>query len=339
MSDTDEYKTAFVLGKPIKNPADFYGREKLIGRLYDHILAMQPVSVVGEHRCGNTSVLYQLLHEDVRARYLTPADDARLIFAFVSAQLASENTEALFRRIALAIRRADPDAEVDPERAFDNVWLETYLEALGDRGRRLVLLLDEVELLADFQDEFWQWFEVLVAEYDLSVVTSSRIDLSQFRLEYGRGPAFFNLLRSEYTGSFTPETVQRFIKEKSEITEFDFNAVASQLADLAGRFPFYVQLASALIYLHAAGGSRISEAGMEEVRRDFQMRTQSLFADAWRKLPPVEREVLTRMARGSYDIGSHTVVDREALESLTRRGYVVDNRIFSSVFAEFVQEQ
>jgi hypothetical protein len=339
VSEADSFKTAFVLGKPIKNPADFYGREKLLGRLYDHILVMQPVSVVGEHRCGNTSVLYQLLHDDVRARYLTPADDARLIFAFVSAQLASENTDALFRRIALAIRRADPDADVHSEAAFDNVWLESYLEALADRNRRLVLLLDEVELLSDFETEFWQWFEVLVAEYDLSVVASSRMDLSQFRLEHERGPAFFNLLRSEYLGSFTPETIQKFIKEKSEITEFDFTAVAADLADLAGRFPFYVQLAAALIYLHAAGESTITPDALEEVRRDFRMRTQSLFADAWRKLPHVEREVLTRMARGSYDMGSHTVADREALESLTRRGYVVDHHIFSTAFAQFVQEQ
>ncbi len=338
MSEDDAPRTAFVLGKPIKNPADFYGREKLLGRLYEHVLAMQPVAVVGEHRCGNTSVLYQLLHAEVRARYLTPADDHRLIFAFVSCQLASDSPEAMFRRIALAIRRADAEAEVDPEEEFDQAWLERYLESLGDRRKRLVLLLDEVELVADFE-EFWTWFEVLVAEYDLSVVASSRTDLSQFRLENGRGPAFFNLFRSEYLGSFTKETVQRFLKEKSEITEFNFVAAADDMFDLAGRFPFYVQLAAAIMYVHASGENTITPAQRDEVRREFGMRTQSLFADAWRKLPGREREVLTRMGRGAHESSNHSIADRDALESLERRGYVVDGRIFSSAFTDFVNEQ
>jgi hypothetical protein len=69
------------------------------------------------------------------------------------------------------------------------------------------------------------------------------------------------------------------------------------------------------------------------------MRTQSLFADAWRKLPPREREVLTRMARGAHESGGHTVSEKDAMESLERRGYVVDGQIFSSVFSDFVNEQ
>ncbi len=332
-------RTAFVLGKPIKNPADFYGREKLLAQLYEHILAMQPVSVVGEHRCGNTSVLYQLLNEDVRARHLTPAEDGALAFAFISSQLASESRAAFFRRVGLAVRRADPDAVVRDGSARDHVWMEGYLEGLRDRGRRLVLLLDEVELLAGLGEDFWQWFEVVVAEYDLSVVASSRVDLSQYRGENEAAPAFFNLVRSEYLGSFSKATVELFIKEKSEITDFDFTAVQDELYDLAGRFPFYVQLAAAIVYLHAGGENRISEAQMAEVRKEFRMRTSSLFADAWRKLPPEERDVLVRLERGAYKPGHETVSAKEALEALERRGYVVDGAIFSSAFAEFVAAQ
>lgn len=337
MNEATAPRTAFVLGKPIKNPADFYGRTELLGRLYDHILAMQPVSVVGEHRCGNTSVLYQLQHPDVARRYLPEAEAERLVFAFVSGQLASDSPEALFRRIGLAVRRADPAAEIDISGARNHVWLESYLEALDDRGKRLVLLLDEVELLAGFEESFWKWFEVLVAEYDLSVVASSRADLSVHRSEHG-GPAFFNLFRSEYLGSFKPETVAQFLREKSELTDFDFTAVADRLYDLAGRFPFYVQLAAAVMYLHA-GTDSITEEQMNEVRREFGMRAASLFADAWAKLPEIERDVLTHMARDPGAEPASTVAEREALDSLVRRGYVLDDRIFSSAFAEFVRDQ
>ena len=102
------YRTPFVLGKPIKNPADFYGRREVLRELFDAVLNGQLVSVVGEHRCGNTSVIYQMLHPDQRRRYLTPEQDRTLLFALITGQLAAEGPDAFFRRIGRSHGRDRP---------------------------------------------------------------------------------------------------------------------------------------------------------------------------------------------------------------------------------------
>ncbi len=336
MSEERAYRTPFVLGKPIKNPADFYGRSKLLRGLFQALLQSQRVAVVGEHRCGNTSVLYQLLHPEVRARHLSPAEDHSLVFVFVSCQLAGGSPGGLLRRIAVALRRADEEAdgEVDPA-AVDQAWLLSYLEQLADRHKRLVLLLDEFEVLAELDPAFWDWFEVLANEYDVAIIASTRTDLSQYRTEHG-GPPFFNTFRSDYMGSFTPTTVDLFLRDKTELTDFDFVAVRDVIQDLAGRFPFYMQMAAALIYVTAGGEPRLSAAQLETVQREFRSQTGKLFEDAWNKLPAPERQALSWLAIG--EAGQGVSLSDEVLTSLERRGYLIDGRIFSSPFRDFIHQ-
>lgn len=336
MSETT-YRTPFVLGKPIKNPADFYGRQAVLRQLYDAALNKETVAVVGEPRCGNTSILYQLLHEEQRARYLKPEQDRGLLFAFVSGQLGAEGADSLLRRIALSVRRADTDAIIDVGFEVTTEWFEHYLEDLTDRGRRLVLLLDEVEVLAHIERRFWGWLETLVSEYDISVIASAHVDPSQYRSEQGEGPPFFNLFRSIYVGSFSEATFDLFLKEKSEITDFDYKAVRDVILDLAGRYPFYTQVAAALFYLFAAGASKVTDAELAEIRREFAVRNAALFEDAWNRLPPDEREALTWMALGAQPAVGDDHAD--ALRTLERRGYVVDGRIFSSAFGDYLRER
>lgn len=336
MSEERAYRTPFVLGKPIKNPADFYGRSQLLRSLYQALLQGQRVAVVGEHRCGNTSVLYQLLHPEVRARFLAPAEDHSLVFAFVSCQLVGGSPTGFLRRIALALRRADGAAEttLDPANV-DQAWLLSYVEQLAQQHRRLVLLLDEFEVLAEMDPAFWEWFEVLVNEYDVAIIASTRTDLSQYRTEQG-GPPFFNTFRSAHMGSFSPATVEIFLRDKSELTDFDFLAVRDLMQDLAGRFPFYMQMAAALIYVTAGGEARLSDAQVDTVQREFRAQTGKLFEDAWNKLPADERRALSWMAIGQG--ANRSALSDEALVSLERRGYLIEGRIFSSAFRDFIRQ-
>jgi hypothetical protein len=338
MPESEAHRTPFVLGTPIKNPADFFGRKGVLGELYDAILDHQLVTVVGEHRCGNTSVIYQLLHPEQRDRYLSGQQDESLQFAIVSAQLGSESTRAFLRRIGLSLRRADAESRGELPEEVDQIWLENYLEDLADRGRRLVLLIDEIEVLADLESSFWEWFQGLITQYDVAIVATSRSDLGRFRSEREVGPPFFNMFRSVYIGSFSPETVSHFFREKSEITDFDFFGVRDFIEELAGRFPYYMQVASALCYLQGAGGSALSDEQRETVRREFAARTRMLFDDAWPKLPPGERDALTWMVLGDPP-AEHATELRQATQSLERRGYVLEGRIFSRAFSDYVRER
>lgn len=339
MTDANRTQTPFVLGKPIKNPADFYGREGVLRELYQAILNGQLVAVVGEHRCGNTSIIYQLMHPEVRERHLAPAEDAALVFAFVSSQLAADSPEALLRRMSRSIRRADPDAEVDFNAEIDRGWLEDYLEELSVRGMKLVLLMDEFESIARFPDDFWEWLQVLVSEYDVSIIATTRHDLGRYRAETGEGPPFFNHFINMPVGSFSEATFEHFLREKSELTDFDFLAVRDVISDLAGRYPYYLQLAAALFYLNDAGSGTVSQSKIDDIVRDFKVRTSMLFDDAWHKLPAVERELLAWMVLDIHPTIRQTQPYVDALESLTRRGYALDGHVFSSAFVDYIRQK
>ncbi len=338
MTERHDPRTPFVLGKPIKNPADFYGRRRILRELYQAILNAELVALVGEHRCGNTSIIYQLLHEQQRAAHLSAEQDAGLVFALVSSQLATEGPDALLRRIARAVRRTEADGGPEVSLPADHLWFEDYLDDLADRRRRLVLLVDEFEILAGFDPSFWEWFQTLITERDVSMVVTTHTDLSRFRTERRAGPPFYNMFRSVYVGSFCPLTVDQFLREKSEITDFDFSSVRDVIDELAGRYPYYLQVAAALFYLFAGGESRVSPEQVEQVRAEFRLRTAALFDDAWRKLPQAERCALTllsihaRPENGQEDFEA-------AVQSLERRGYVLDGRIFSSALADQIRER
>lgn len=338
MSETRDLRTPFILGKPIKNPADFYGRRRILRELYQAVLNAELVALVGEHRCGNTSIIYQLLHEQQRAAHLSPEQDAGLVFALVSSQLATEGPDALLRRIARAVRRTDVENVAAPGTPADSLWFENYLDDLADRRRRLVLLVDEFEVLASFEPSFWDWFQTLVTERDVSMVVTTHTDLSRFRTERRAGPPFYNMFRSTYVGSFCPTTVDQFLREKSEITEFDFSSVRDTIDELAGRYPYYLQVAAALFYLFAGGESRVSAHQIEQVRTEFKLRTAALFEDAWRKLPQSERCALALLSVDKRPEDGEEEFEA-ALESLERRGYVLEGRIFSSALADFVRER
>jgi len=335
----NESSSPFVLGRPIKDPSEFHGRERELRELFESIANMQPVALVGEHRCGNTSLLYQMLHDDVQERFLDMDERARMLFAFVNSQLAGESPEALFRRIARAIRRADDASGADFEAQIDAFWIEDYLEDLADRGRRLVLLLDEFEVLASFEASFWEWFRGLITEYDVSIVVATRVELGGFRDEWGSGSPFFNMFRTIYVGSFTSAETEGFLRAAADASGYDFPALAEQIGELAGRFPYYMQVACELFHERASvDGEFGTPAQVESVAAEFRARTEAHFEDIWSKLPEQEREALRWLAVDQRPVQpSESMAFDQALPNLTRRGYVVAGRIFSAPFRDYIQ--
>ena len=268
-------RNPFVLGKPIKDPSDFFGRELELRELFESVLHMQPVALVGEHRCGNTSILYQMLNPEVRREYFPEAAEEEMIFVFVNAQLAAEGPDSFYRRVARAVKRADPEADIDLSDDIDNFWIEDYLEDLADREKRLVVLLDEFEVLASFAAGFWEWFRGLITEYDMSIVVATRVELGEFRDEWGSGSPFFNMFRSIYIGSFQPSEVDELFDAASEASGVDFSRVRPTIDELAGRFPYYLQVVGALFFEASRNGDLDgSPEQIAAVTAEFAARTE-----------------------------------------------------------------
>jgi DNA-binding winged helix-turn-helix (wHTH) protein len=330
----------FVLGKPIKDPDDFYGRTDELRELFESVINIQPVALVGEHRCGNTSILFQMMHPEVQCRHLDPADVEGLVFAFFNSQLAADGPDTFYRRVARAIKKADPDADIDLEDDIDPFWIEDYLEDLTGRDKRLVILMDEFEVLAGFKSSFWEWYRGLIIQYDVSIVVASRVEVGEFRDDWGTGSPFFNMFRSIYVGSFTPREVDDFLTRTAEIAEVDFTPVRSAIDQLAGRFPYYLQVAAALFFdLSAREALTGSAEQIAAAAQEFTTRNEPHFEDIWHKLPAAERDALAWLAVGATPDPREALGFNQARPILERRGYIIDGRIFSTAFADFVRRQ
>lgn len=334
-----ELRNPFVLGKPIKDPADFFGRKHELQELFESVVNMQPVALVGEHRCGNTSLLYQLLNADVRARFLDAQEESGLLFLLVTAQLAAEGPEAFYRRIARAAERADPETVVEVETP-DTFWIEDYLDDLADSGRRLVLLLDEFEVLSSFESGFWEWFRGLIIEYDMSIVVATRVELGSFRDEWGVGSPFFNMFRAIYVGSFSMAEVDEFLNTVSERSGVDYHPMRATILSLSGQFPYFLQVATSQCHRIA---DREPLTGTPDqvawVEHEFASRMGAHFEDIWARLPASERDALAWLAVGARPEGREGVGFQHALPVLERRGYLVNGEVFSTSFADFVRRQ
>jgi DNA-binding winged helix-turn-helix (wHTH) protein len=335
-----DLRSPFVLGKPIKDPADFYGREHELRELFESVVNMQPVALVGEHRCGNTSLLYQIQNEAVQARYLSPTTRDQLLLVFVTAQLAAEGPDAFYRRLARAMERADENAKADFDAPIDTFWIEDYLDDLTDRGMRLVLLLDEFEVMSSFESGFWEWFRGLITEYDLSIVVATRVELGSFRDEWGVGSPFFNMFRAIYIGSFSPADIELFFQGVGERTGVDFTPMKPLILALAGRFPYFLQVATALCHeLAQREPLAATPDQIAFIEQEFRVRTEAHFEDIWQRLPDSERDGMAWLAVGARPEGREGLGFQQALPVLERRGYLVDGQIFSTMFADYVRHQ
>ncbi len=335
-----ETRNPFVLGKPIKDRRDFYGRRDELRELFESIVRMQPVAIIGEHRCGNTSILYQLMNPEVQREYLAEPDREALLFAFVNAQLSADGPESFYRRIGRALRRSEPDLAATADETVDPGWIEDCLDRIAGDGRRVVLLMDEFEVLAGFQASFWEWFRGLITEYDVSIVVASRVELGQYRAEWGTGSPFFNMFRSLFVGSFTRAEVEEFLAGTSAVAGIDWSPVRAAIEALGGRFPYFLQVAGSLFYTLAMrqplSGS-VEE--LEAVSREFSGMVAAHLEHTWTRLPETEREALSWLAVAAEPEDRERIGFRQALLRLERRGYVVDGRIFSTAFRDFILQQ
>ncbi len=148
----------FYHGNPVA-PDQFLDRRGELRRLVNRIVNRgQSSAVVGEPRTGKTSLLEYLAAQDTRMQ-LYGQEGEKLLFSFLDAQtLGGQFTQAQFWEFALQPLRdriidLDPD---DPlaqayavcrENDFGTFVLECLLAQIAQVGWRLVLMLDEFDVL------------------------------------------------------------------------------------------------------------------------------------------------------------------------------------------------
>lgn len=317
----------YHVGQPVTG-ADFFGRAKELRIILEHVENRGSISLVGERRIGKTSLLLHLMEESVQRAYL--AAPAQFAFIFVTGKLVRRQKvffDILFRELqhrGLTIFTRSEGVTDDP------VLLEGYLRDLRRQGKRLVILMDELEDMArqdsDFCLDFFNFLRGIAESYQVSFVTATRQCLKAACPAEVTGSPFFNLFLERRLGSWSPAEFEHFLAETSRRSGVALDSHREQIQDLGGRYPFFVQLACWLCF--EAGG----QFDPRRIRKDFATRARDHFEYIWDHLEAEEREAVQLLARGTQPAST------SVMDNLVEKGYVIDGRLFSSAFGEYVRE-
>jgi len=314
---------------PIKEPARFFGRRQELQTTFEAVYEAASLWLVGERKCGKTSFLYRILDHEVQAEHL-PADHP-LLFVYIDCRSGIETSRQLFREAFRLVMAQEPSFRFEPTRELDSFQIQDYLYRLAPK--RLVLLLDNFDYTVaseHFLLDDHDFLKSVTSRSNVSIVAVTRPMGTKSEIE--TSPFFASLLRDDF-GAFTHEEFEKFIQVTSTQSGVQLEDYREKILDLAGYFPYFVQLACSL-YFEAITGQRFGQVDKHTaIRQEFTAQVQNDFALMWQDLNPDEREalrVLTEQGR---------VRETLHVRRLRARGYIVEDKLFSSVFRDFVLQQ
>lgn len=296
---------SYIVGHPIKHPADFYGRHEQITRFFEIIggRQAQSVSVLGVRRAGKTSFLQYVAHPTTMAQYLPNPDEYTMIYLDMSScKTPSDFYYRLLQRLRMSLGKVRTDFlwKESPQGQTKLYDVEAYLCQFPDT--RIVLLLDEFDHLRTeaFTHDFLTELRAMtgVLDYELACVTASYWDLYTLGARLGLPPTspFYNI--------FYPTPIYMSSLELTEATSLIDTPAAKggvrftedevrDIQALAGSLPFFVQATAAKWFRHKRTGSAPDpEAARQQLAADLA----PYFDQWWHNFSSSERAILLTVA-------------------------------------------
>jgi hypothetical protein len=309
------------------NPA-YRGRGTAMHSLLPNLRRTDPapdwICLLGERRFGKTSAL-RFLHETVKGR-------ANLHAAFIDLlTIRPRNPEGFYAGVSRALVRVAALPAERPLRGFDD--LEEFLYRLREDGQRLLLFIDEFDLVAgerQFPQSFFDELRGAGQHLPLTLVLASAVPLLQVAHGGAFGSPFFNVFLAEQLRPLSDEEARALVLSPPG-GPAGLEAVADEILALAGRHPYLLQLAC-----HEACRLR-DAAGQSDVvalRLAFCSKTQQHFQSVWEHLDEQDRQALGELAQGGRSPSA-------TLSRLEERGFVEAGSldVGGRGFTEFVRSR
>ena len=312
----------FQYGAPV-SPDRFYGRVSAIADVKNRIgaISAQCVNIVGLRRSGKSSFLRYIKE---RPQVFFQDSQQPLI---VSLDLQNSKFHDHYGLMEGLRRGIKAEVGTEPWGRRDNIdpyEVEDALLELKDEGYRLIVILDELESIGYRLDKFQDWGEDWRSKAGaglFALVVASRHPLSEIYKNLGLTSPFGNIFSTTVLGALEVEAWEKLLRDGFSSCGTD---TLKLIDSLAGRLPFYTQMAAALVWQHG---------DVEVVKREFLFQVHSHWAGIFYDLSDLERHAL-RVAAGK----SATAAAPVTRDWLQRYGLLGTNgELFSDVFAEFVR--
>jgi tRNA A-37 threonylcarbamoyl transferase component Bud32 len=336
-------KNPYLNRLPVRDPARFYGRKREVRRVLEGLSADPPqsFSLVGDRRIGKSSLLHQLQNPEVLKAQVPEALRGTLRLRYHDFQAGAPGDEPAFLgflcgHVAEALGQPKPPSPC-------REGLIDLLKQLDGAGLRLALLWDEFEVVTRHKGlglELYSFLRSLAQNHRLAFVTASGRDLRTVchSAQVADSP-FFNVFQTLRLRPLSRDEARALVTEPSAAAGLPLAEHAERVIDdLAGTFPFFLQIACAALFEHldeTDGGA----PDMKAVEDRFLEEAEPHFRYVWEdRLTDDERPVMAEAARTRVT----SATSRRVAERLEREGYIAkrDNAYapFSRCFAKFVRE-
>ena len=354
----------FFHGNPV-SPDQFLDRRRELRRIVSRIANQgQSTAIVGEPRTGKTSLLEYLAAPELRAE-LYGADGDQFLFTYLDAQtLGVQFSQAQFWEYALRPLHQQaviPDREaplaqayeVCRENGFGAFVLERLLAQMEQAGWRLVLMLDEFDVLLQHpilnSAEFFGSLRSLASRSRgaLALVIASRHPLERLNKEAQElsrtGSPYLNFLTEITLGPWPESAVDELLRWAGE--RF---AAGDRLfiKEAAGGHPYLLQTAASIlweVYEDAEGTPALQR---QHAGRDLLDSVATNLQDTWRLwLPETRRAIIAaalahinalghqpdRSDPGTYSVAAICSLMRDSFTAQEIRRFCRDRPPFSPV--------
>lgn len=327
----------------IADPSEFFGRNREIRRIYSRLDAPRPqsISVVGDRRIGKSSLLYHIYQKANRKQNMS--NYAQTIFVYLDFQQNFEFDVPRFIDFLFNMFSYESKSDFDysnRERTLDE--LKNVVQQIHDDGKRIVILMDEFEVITRnprFEGPFFALLRALANTYHVAYVTSSHEDLQKMcHDKHISDSPFFNIFSNLLLRPFSREEAVELTVSPSAREGVPLERHADGILEMAGLFPLFLQIACSAAFealIHDPEG----ELDWPRVREVFMEEAKPHYRSIWDHLDQPSKESLASLASGKAISNKYGYIKEE----LVRRGYIMESdgraSLCSMSFKDFVAEQ
>lgn len=229
---TAPWRNPFIVGVPVRDPADFFGRKREINFCLARIRGMQSVSIFGGRRYGKTSLLL----------YLTKTIQHELGPEYHAAYVDLLRPEArtmggLLAEIQTQLGTRQP--------SFTLTGFAKAIERLHDHGIRPVAALDEWDVIrrleTTLRENLCDTLRALASNGRLVLLVASQVPLRELPDASNLVSPLHNILGTLKLDTLSEAEVERFVTQPRESVAFSEDQVA-EILQLAKGHPLRLQV-------------------------------------------------------------------------------------------------
>jgi serine/threonine protein kinase len=335
-----ELKNPYMNRVMIQDIEEFYGRDIEVEKIYSRIGSSRPqsISIVGERRIGKSSLLNFIYHPANRLKYLKRPDEFIFIFIDFQEQRGIEIPEFFSIIYEALYEEFHGNLELSVEPNYEG--FKRIISTFDDQGLKLILLFDEFELITkntNFNSEFYSFCRSIANNFNVAYIVSSGRNLQTLchSRQISDSP-FFNIFSNLTVGQFNRTEAVSLIRGPAEKMNYKLQPYVNFILDIAGFYPFFIQIACAALFEHVKDGKAENNVLMEAVKEDFIDEAKVHFQQIWETANVDEREVMLALSSGKKIQPSQDYL----VKILEKEGYVKPGKkrpvVFSSLFEEYI---